>query len=394
MVDTFQRVWQNIYLRVILIISVVYGLFWLIQQTQLAWTSFLIAFLIAYLVEPIVLRLERTRIIRRWFSVTLVIVFIFLFLVVSVLLLREVVLRLAVLLDDIPPLLAQLTVWVEGLETNAPPLVATLLADNAEGIQDLVREQQAALSRWARDQGRRFPALVGTVFGYFGRALLIVALAGFIISGYDVIKRGFVRMFPPRYRVLAHDIAAKLNKSVGGYVRAKFVESVIVGLFVWVVLLLMGIPSAAPLAFLVGLLNPVPYLGPFVASIPVVLSALTISWQLALTAFFVMGIIQVLDGNILQPILLSQNVSVHPVTVLVALVTGGALLGVWGVLLAIPIAAFLSLIYTDYYLKSKWYLGRNAPLMDETDFVEDETERDRASPAAEKLEPPAPKPIR
>lgn len=361
MQDTFGRIWDNIYLRVLLIVVLAYALLWLLRATQIAWTSFLIAFLIAYLVEPIVSRLEHTRIMRRWMSVTFVIVFILLFFVVSVLLAGEVLVQLSSLPAQVLPLLESLPEWVSELEENAPPLLATFLVDNTPGIQNFISEQQRQLSFWAQREARQILRLVGTIFGSLGRSLFILALAGFIISSYAVIQKSFLRAFPPRYHNMAYDLAAKLDKSVGGYVRAKVLEAIIVGFGVWLVLLVMGVPTAAPLAFLAAVLNPIPYLGPSLASLPIVLSALTVSWPLAVIAFFVMGAIQVLDGNILAPILLSQSVSVHPVTVLLALVIGGALLGLWGVILAIPVAAFLQLLYTDYYLKSDWYLGSSLP---------------------------------
>ena len=361
MADTFRRIWQNIYLRVIFLVALAYGLFWLLRTTQLAWSSFLIAFLIAYLVEPIVERLDQSRIIRRWMSVTLVIIGILLFFILSVVLASRVVAQLSALPAQVLPLLERVPEWLGHAQENAPPIVSAYLAENAEGVQDFVDEQQRQLSRWAQQGTRRLVGVVRTVFGGLGRALLVLALSGFIISSYTAIQQSFLKAFPTRYHDMAFDLGAKLNESVGGYVRAKVVEAIIVGFVVWLVLLLMGVPQAPALGFLAAVLNPIPYLGPFVATIPVTLSALTISWQLAVIAFFVMGIIQVLDGNLLAPILLSQGVSVHPVTVLLALVIGSALFGLWGVIPAIPVAAFLQLMYRDYYLKSKWYLG-DAPL--------------------------------
>ena len=361
MQDTFRQIWENIYLRVLFIVTAIYAVFWLLKTTQIAWTSFLIAFLIAYLVEPIVSRLENTRVFRRWMSVTFVIIFILLFFTVSVLLTGEVLVQLSGLPGQVIPLIEQIPDWLDGVEEQAPPLLATFLVDNTPGVQTFIAEQQRQLTFWAQREARQVVRLIGTVFGGLGRSLFILALAGFIISSYSAIQRSVLMAFPQRYHAMAKDLAVKLDKSVGGYIRAKVLEAIIVGFGVWIVLLVMNIPTAAPLAFLAAVLNPIPYLGPSLASLPIVLSALTVSWPLAVVAFFVMGIIQVLDGNILAPILLAQSVSVHPVTVLLALVIGGALLGLWGVILAIPVAAFLQLLYTDYYLQSKWYLGSSPP---------------------------------
>ena len=91
-----------------------------------------------------------------------------------------------------------------------------------------------------------------------------------------------------------------------------------------------------------------------------VLSALTVSWQRAVVTFIVVVVINLLDGNVVQPLLFAQTVEVHPVIVLVVLIAGGELFGFWGILLSIPVAAFMQLIYRDYYLNSKWYLGQDS----------------------------------
>ena len=68
-----------------------------------------------------------------------------------------------------------------------------------------------------------------------------------------------------------------------------------------------------------------------------------------------MQILEQLDGNLLGPLLLSKNVHVHPVVILISLLAGSTLFGFWGILLAVPIAAFLQLLYLDYYKESNWY---------------------------------------
>jgi predicted PurR-regulated permease PerM len=191
-----------------------------------------------------------------------------------------------------------------------------------------------------------------------GRGLVIITLAAFIISSYRSINQGFYNLFPERYRSLVKELMLKMDKTVGGYIRAKFLESIIVGLVVWIALLIIGVPRAPAIAFIAAILNPIPYVGPAVATIPATLSALTVGWVPALITFIVIAIIQGLDGNVLAPILLAQSISVNPVTVLVSILAGGALFGFWGIVLSIPFAAFMQLLINDYYLKSDWYLGK------------------------------------
>lgn len=362
MIDTFKRIWGNIYLRVVLIIAVCYEAMIVLKSTQIAWSSFLIAFLIAYLFEPLVSRLEKAKLVARWLSVALTVILILVFFVVGAILLGNILVELSNLpgmiipyvTGTLPNQLDALQLWV--LERTPPNLVGE---GEVPSVSSLIEQQLRAFALWIRNNVGNLVGAVRFIFGGLGRGLVIITLAAFIMLGYKTMQSGFQTIFPERHRPFATELVRKIDKTVGGYVRAKFLESVIIGLIVWVVLLILNVPEAPAIAFIAAILNPIPYVGPAVATIPATLSALTIDWQHALLTFIVMGIIQGLDGNILAPILLSQSISVNPVTVLVSVLAGGALFGFWGILLSIPLAAFLQLLYTDYYLQSDWYLGKN-----------------------------------
>jgi predicted PurR-regulated permease PerM len=358
-VDTFNRIWQNIYLRVALLAALVYLGFIVLQTTRVAWVSFLVSFLIAYLVEPIVDRLEKSRLIPRWLSIAITITLILVFFVVGGILVGTIVAQISELAKDVRPFLETLPANVEKI---TPVWMLPLLGDSTENVQAFIREQQDSLLFWLQNQRRQVFSIrsVEVFFGGLGQSVVILFLSAFIISSYSVIQQSIYRIFPQRNRTFILDLASKLDKSVGGYVRAQVLRAAIVGVVLWIIFLIIGVPEAAAIAFVSAFLNPIPYLGPSLATIPAVLSALTVSWQAALATLIACVVIQVLDGNVLQTLLLSQTVSLHPVTVLLSLLAGGALFGFWGILLSIPIAAFLQLLYSDYYLKSKWYL-ENAP---------------------------------
>ncbi len=352
--DTFQRIWQNIYLRVLLIFGATYVFFYILKVTQLAWINFLIAFLIAYLVEPLVSRLERNRLIPRWLSVAITMLLIILFFIISVVLVGEILAQLVTLPGIIRPFLETLPTE---LEKRTPPWIAGFFGDNTTSVQAFYEEQRGFLIAWFQGRARLLVRGIGVFFGGLGQAVVVVFLSAFIILSYSIIQKSIYTLFPARYQEFLQDLVTKLDHSVGGYIRAQVFRSIIVGIVIWITFLIIGVPKAAAIALVTAFLNPIPYLGPSLATIPAVLSALTVSWQTALITLIACVVIQVIDGNVLQPLVLSQGVSVHPVTVLVSLLIGGALFGFWGILLSIPVAAFLQLIYQDYYLKSKWYLG-------------------------------------
>lgn len=352
--DTFERIWKNIYLRVGLIIGVAYLVFYILGATRLAWVSFLIAFLIAYLVEPFVARLESLRLVPRWLSVGITLLLITLFFIIGIILIGEILAQFATLPSIIRPVLETLPA---DLEKRTPLWLAELLGDSTTSVQAFYEQQRGFIVAWLQGQTRFLVRNLGTFFGGLGQALVIVFLSAFIISSYGTIQKSIYQLFPERYHDFLRDLLSKLDHSVGGYIRAQFFRAILVGLVSWITLMIIGVPNSGGLAFITAFLNPIPYVGPFFATIPAVLSALTVNWSTATITLVAYLVIQVVDGNVLQPIVLSQGVSVHPVTVFMSLLVGGGLFGFWGILLAIPVAAFLQLIYQDYYLRSEWYLG-------------------------------------
>jgi predicted PurR-regulated permease PerM len=215
------------------------------------------------------------------------------------------------------------------LEKLSPPWLLSLFSDNTNNLQAFYEQQRTELIFWLQGQGRLLVRGIGKFFGGLGEGLVIVILAAFMISSYSAIQQSIYRLFPPRSQDFLQDLISKLHQSVGGYVRAQVIKAIIVGLFVWLALLILGVPKAAAIAFLAAILSPIPYIGPTIALAIAVLSALTVSWQRAVVTFIVVVVINLLDGNVVQPLLFAQTVEVHPVIVLVVLIAGGELFGFW-----------------------------------------------------------------
>jgi predicted PurR-regulated permease PerM len=355
--DTFRLLWNTIVLRVVFLVACGYLVFVVLRLTSIAWVSFLVAFLIAYLVEPFVIRLERRR-VPRWLSMSCVMVFIVFLVLLSVFVAGDILVRLVSLPRVLVPFLEELPTRLESL---SPPWLRMLFDDNTDALRTFLETQRSTLLGWLQLQTRSLWRDIGIVFGVLGNIVVILFLTAFMIASYPAIRKSLLNIVPVRHSHTAEDLTAKLDSSVGGYIRAQTWRSVIVGLVLWLVFALTGVPKAGALAFFSALLNPIPYLGNVIATVPAVLLAFTVGWQLALVTLVVCILVQVLDGNILQSLVFSQSLDVNPVTVILALLVGGSLGGFWGLMLAIPLAAFLQLLYRDYYLQSKWYRSTTNP---------------------------------
>jgi len=133
-----------------------------------------------------------------------------------------------------------------------------------------------------------------------------------------------------------------LDTCFTGYIRGQLADAVFMAVIVTVAFSIVGIPYAALIGIATGLGNLIPYVGPFVAyGMTIICCLLKGELKLIVIGVIVVFIIQTIDGNIVNPRLLSNSINVHPVLVIVALLFGGAVGGLLGMLLSVPMAAFL-----------------------------------------------------
>ena len=157
---------------------------------------------------------------------------------------------------------------------------------------------------------------------------------------------GWAATFAPRQRELIDRVWHEVDIKIASYIRGKFIEILIIWGVSFVTFALMGLNFALLLSFLVGISVIVPFVGAVAVTIPV-----------AMIAFFQWGIdpqfgylllayliIQILDGDLLVPLLFSEVVNLHPVAIVVAVLFFGDLWGVWGVFFAIPLATLVQAV--------------------------------------------------
>lgn len=175
--------------------------------------------------------------------------------------------------------------------------------------------------------------------------VLVPVLVFFLLKDKDRIIAWLIHFLPPD-RSLATQIWHDVNIQTSNYIRGKFWEIILVWSVTHITFNLFGLNSPLLLSLFVGLSVMVPYLGAAIMYIPISLVAFyQFGWDPML--FWVLlayTIIQILDGNVLAPILLSEVTSLHPVAVIVAILIFGGLWGFWGVFFAIPLATLVNAI--------------------------------------------------
>jgi putative permease len=181
--------------------------------------------------------------------------------------------------------------------------------------------------------------------------LLAPLFCYFLLKDGHNISRGILSLFPNSFFEMALSLSHKINAQLGDFVRARLMEAIIVGIVVWIGLTILGFPYAIFLALFAVVMNLIPYVGPFIGAIPAFIIAI-INQEPSLNVLLmsmVYFIAQLIDIVFVIPLVVARTVNLHPVTVIVVFIIGAHLLGVLGMIIAVPMASVIKLVFFTIY---------------------------------------------
>jgi predicted PurR-regulated permease PerM len=312
-------------------VAVTYGLVELLIRARSVLVLIGLALFIAAGLDPAVSWLTRRR-LPRWSAVIVI-----LLIVAGV--------AAGFMAAAIPPLTAQVTALIHEL----PHYLTTLRDHNSElGRLNTRFHVQERLSQLLSTRGT---ALVGGVLGAgelvlsaASSVLVVIVLVVYFLAAMPRIKLFFYRLAPQSRRARVILIGDEIFDKVGGYMLGNFVTSLIAGLGTWAWLEIFGVPYALLLGLLVALLDLIPVIGSTIGGAVVSLVALTVSLPVAIATLVFYIAYRLAEDYLIVPRVMGRAVQVPAVVTVLAVLVGGALMGLIGALVAIPAAAALSLL--------------------------------------------------
>lgn len=200
----------------------------------------------------------------------------------------------------------------------------------------------------------------------------VIVLTAYLLIDTPRLSRFLFQFVPPGREPEVETVLESLGRVVGGYIRGQVITSAIITVYTLVVLLALGVPNAVAFAVLAGFSDIMPIIGPFIAILPATAAAFQISIQRALIVAGLLVLYQQFEDRFLVPRVYGQTLNLPPLVVLIAVLAGGELYGVVGVLLALPAAAVGRVIF-EYWL-DRWKAAGTltAPLPTDEPMAPDE----------------------
>lgn len=300
----------------------------------------LVAIVLAYLLEWPVTQLCRLGVPRTLSVLVIVSLFLGLMLVALFGIVPTIWQQVINLINDIPNMYNDLQNVIASLPERYPELA------NLQIVESLVNNaKNKALSMGESVVKGSLASLVSlaTLAVY----LILVPMLVFFLLKDKQEMMSIASGVLPRNRRLATKVWLEMNQQISNYIRGKVLEILIVGGVSYVTFAILDLRYSALLAVAVGFSVLIPYIGAAAVTIPVAIVGLfqwglTPQYYTLLIAYF---IIQILDGNVLVPILFSEAVNLHPVAIIIAVLVFGGLWGFWGVFFAIPLATLVKAVW-------------------------------------------------
>ncbi len=319
-------------LRLVALLFIVVGGLWIINSIAWVVGLILISALIVYILYPFQEYLKRRYRLSHGLTVAIAFVLFILFCIFVVSLLIPVIYNeINDLIDSFPTHLARIQILLSWLSQQ------TVMLDIEDEVRSLILSISDNMHQAVEYLAEASLSLIGGAVDFF----LVLFLVFYLLYDFQAVRTQIIDSIPSAKRPLAEELMKIVDTNVGTFIRGSLIRCLIVGVVTGIVLSVIGMPYALLLGVLAGIFNFILYLGPYIAAVPAVLlsfSPLTPS-PLLIIAIYV-GI-QILDGMFLAPVVLGRIVKLRPITVIVAILAGGSLGGLLGMILAVPVAGMI-----------------------------------------------------
>lgn len=251
--------------------------------------------------------------------------------------------QLQAIVLEVPKWLSSFRLFAQDIPAKYPDLVSS------DQITVFLESLSGQISTLSQDFIKASIAGIQNTVTIAINLILLPILVFFFLCDRETIISGFLSILPKERRMLKN-VWVEMDEQLSNYARGKAIEIVIVGVAAAIIFIYFDLEYVALLSVLVGFSVLIPFLGAFIVTIPVAVVGLlqlglTFEFSLLMASYLAL---QILDGNLLVPILFSDAVKLHPVAIILAVFVFGSLFGFWGVFFAIPIATLIKAIWNAW----------------------------------------------
>ena len=351
----------NILLKIFLtvsILSIIVLIIYLLDATSVLVTighvlgilsPLFIGLFLAWLLEPAINYFVKNKVNRKLATVVVYLILIFLIILILALIVPEFISQLNELIKKIPDFLSSINSFINDLFLNfsSSDFDLTGMKDNLiKSINNYVNNLTSNNLTGVVDK-------VGSSLKTLMDIFLGLLIAFYLSLDFRKVNKYLNLIVPKKYHQESNEIKHSLNEMLRSYVNGTLLSCLFVMILSLIGFLIAGISSPLLFAIFCAITNIIPYFGPYIGGIPVVIVGFAINPVTGIICLITVVLVQFLEGNILHPLIVGKAVSLHPITMMLSLLVFQYFFGILGMILAAPIVATLKILYN--FLENKYH---------------------------------------
>jgi len=294
---------------------------------------FFISGFITYLLHPIIEKLHRTGVPR---SLSILIIYFLFFGLIGYGFYRGIPLLITQLRDlseNFPEISLIYTEWINSIHAQT---------DNwPDGIHDKIDGMLQQTEEWLVLTIEKVMNGIKNLVDYVLLLAIIPFLVFYMLKDYEQLKRAAWYLTPRKLRKPAIKFLRDIDDSLGDYIRGQLLVCFIIGTIAFLSLWFFNVKYPLILGLVIGTTNIIPYFGPIIGAVPALIIAATMSSKTIIVVIIIILSLQFLEGNILGPLIVGRSLHMHPIVIMLALLAGGEIGGVLGMMVAVPVVVVL-----------------------------------------------------
>jgi len=311
-------------------------------------TPFIVAMIVSYILNPVVNMLNWRKVPRTAAVLLIYAVFITSLTVILMNFIPIFMKQLNELNEHLPQVTMKAQNWLQNLNDSVPDSVREGIRESLKKIEQSITEQIAAFIS-------RIDSTINVIF----MILTVPFLAFYMLKDIQLIEKTALAIVPSSRRKHVVKLFVDIDRALGNYIRGQLLVCVIVGVLAYIGYWIIGLPYPILFASVAAVFNIIPYIGPYFGAAPAILMGATISMRMVLFVIVVNWVVQTVESNVISPQIVGKTLHIHPLMIIFALLAGGYLAGIIGLILAVPFVAVAKVILQHVL---RYYSSRKTPI--------------------------------
>ncbi len=263
----------------------------------------------------------------------------------------------------IPKIISQMNAIAENLNQETISHIFQQVEDELKAYMpflegtDLAQELSKLLSNFMLETVHNMSNIVSSIVSVMAITVIVPFMTFFLLKDKNTLIKGIIDIMPNKYFEVSYSVIAKMSEQLGKFVRAWIIDATFVGASAAILFTILGIDNSITIGVVAGIGHLIPYFGPLIGGVPAIIISVVQFGDFSMLPYIilVLAIIYTFDNGYVQPNAFAHGTDIHPLMIIILILMGSKLMGILGMLLAVPAATVIKTAASEIYYGYKYY---------------------------------------